>query len=549
MNPYTGTGSTAPSLPPRPLPAVAEIGLPSEPVRLCFVSYRHLSALAQSLIHEYAESAHIEAVDAAFDSALALARAREEAQEVDAFVSAGSNAALLKAHVSAPVATIKADGYDLLLALQRAAQHASTVGVLSFGEPLAELDAIRALLPVGVVQRGYRSEPEMRRALVALRESGCVVVLGSSIVVEAAGQMGMHGILAYSERSIRQGIEDAIAMARVARQEVARYLQQQQRQQRHYVTRYRFEHMQGESPAFRRALASARRYASVDHTVLISGETGTGKEWFAQAIHHASARHRQPFVALNCSAVPESLLEGELFGHDEGAFTGSRRGGRAGLIEAAHTGTLFLDEIGDMPTTLQTRLLRVLQEREVTRLGSSRPIPLNVRVIAATHQPLRQRVEEGRFRADLYYRLNVLALDLPPLRERPQDIETLALARLQSALQSLRSDLPADQLLAPFLPAMRAHAWPGNLRELDNVCERLAARASEWQTLSQVPFAVLWQDLPELTRPVQVAAASSSADWRRVLKACNNNRSEAARRLGISRTTLWRWLREHPQAE
>ncbi len=518
-------------------------GVAGGAVRLCFVSYRHLSALAENLIREYADVARIDAVDAAFDSALAEARAREEAQGVDAFVSAGSNAALLKAHVSTPVATIKIDGYDLLLALQRAARHASTVGVLSFGETLAELDAIRALLPVGVVQRAYRNEPDMRRALLALRESGCEVVVGSSIVVEAAGQMGMHGILAYSERSIRQGIEDAIAMARVARHEVDRYLRQQQRQHKHFVTRYRFEQMEGESPAFLRAVQTARRYADVDRTVLLLGETGTGKEWFAQAIHHASARRRQPFVALNCSAVPESLLEGELFGHDEGAFTGSRRGGRAGLIEAAHTGTLFLDEIGDMPITLQTRLLRVLQEREVTRLGSSRPISLNVRIIAATHQPLPERVREGRFRADLYYRLNVLSLVLPPLRERSIDIASLANARLNEALRALQCPLPAGELLAPFLPAMQAYAWPGNLRELDNLCERLAARASQWQRLNQVPFAALWQDLPELTRPA-AGQTLPPADWRAVLRACQNNQSEAARRLGVSRTTLWRWQRQ-----
>ncbi|MBN3729283.1 sigma-54 interaction domain-containing protein, partial [Burkholderia sp. Ac-20379] len=193
-----------------------------------------------------------------------------------------------------------------------------------------------------------------------------------------------------------------------------------------FSARYRLDDVIGESAAMAHVRELARRYAKSDATVLILGESGTGKEMIAQSLHALSARRAFPFVAMNCGAFPEALLESELFGYDDGAFTGARRGGKAGLFEAAHRGTLFLDEIGEMPLSLQSRLLRVLQEREVVRLGSTEPIRIDVRIVAATHRSLLDAVEAGSFRADLYYRLNILNIALPPLRERPADIAALA---------------------------------------------------------------------------------------------------------------------------
>jgi propionate catabolism operon transcriptional regulator len=198
----------------------------------------------------------------------------------------------------------------------------------------------------------------------------------------------------------------------------------------------------------------------------------------AQAIHRESPRRAaaRPFVAVNCGAIAESLLESELFGHEEGAFTGARRGGHAGLFEAANGGTLFLDEIGEMPLALQTRLLRVLEEREVMRVGGTRPVPIEVRVICATHCDLEQRVRDGRFRADLFYRLAVLRLTLPPLRARPGDIPLLAEWSLKGAMAALSArphpNLAAE--IAACAPLLAAYAWPGNVRELRNLMERLA---------------------------------------------------------------------------
>jgi transcriptional regulator, propionate catabolism operon regulatory protein len=216
--------------------------------------------------------------------------------------------------------------------------------------------------------------------------------------------------------------------------------------------RHRFEDLIGDSPPWRVACDEARRFALTEWPVLITGATGTGKELMAQALHNAGPRAGRPFVAVNCAALPEGLMESELFGHEDGAFTGARRGGRRGLFERAHTGTLFLDEIGDLPLHLQSRLLRVLQEGEIQRLGAAAPIPVDVRVLAATHQPFHNWVQQGRFRADLYYRLEVLRLALPPLRDRAGDLDRLATALLGQSLRRQGLAWPAAATRTPPTP-------------------------------------------------------------------------------------------------
>jgi propionate catabolism operon transcriptional regulator len=287
--------------------------------------------------------------------------------------------------------------------------------------------------------------------------------------------------------------------------------------------------------------------------VLVTGASGTGKELFAQGIHLASARRDRPFVAVNCAALPETLLESELFGYEEGAFTGSRRGGKPGLFEAAHTGTIFLDEIGDMPAPLQTRLLRVLQQREVLRLGGSDPTPVDVRVVAATNRDLEARVAQGTFREDLYYRLAILRLHLPPLAERREDLPLLVDHLLRDALGRHGASDAAERALALVGPRLAAHAWPGNVRELENVLERVAVLLADRS--DEVGERELRGVVPELfgarRRPgAQGLRALRRADERshveRVLEECGGDQGEAARRLGIGRTTLWRKLRKEP---
>jgi propionate catabolism operon transcriptional regulator len=293
-------------------------------------------------------------------------------------------------------------------------------------------------------------------------------------------------------------------------------------------------------------------YARSPATVLIQGETGSGKELVAQAIHREGPRRlgdNRPFVAVNCGALAESLLESELFGHEEGAFTGARRGGHAGLFEAANRGTLFLDEIGEMPLALQTRLLRVLEEREVVRVGGTRPVAVNVRVISATHCDLEARVREGRFRADLYYRLAVLRIALPPLRARRGDIAALAEWSLKNALAALGArphpNLHAE--IAACAALFERYEWPGNVRELRNLTQRLALYLAAEPLQALTPTFVL-AVAPELGRtadaePAPMAALLPAETVQQVMARFGGKREEAAQYLGISRTTLWRKLR------
>ena len=308
----------------------------------------------------------------------------------------------------------------------------------------------------------------------------------------------------------------------------------------------------GTSPAIRTVRTLAERYATTDATVLITGESGTGKEMVAQGIHNAGRRRDRPFVAINCAAFPEALLESELFGYEEGAFTGSRRGGRAGLFEAAHTGTIFLDEVGDVPVTLQTRLLRVLQERQVLRLGSNDPTPVDVRVVAATNRDLKREIARGAFRDDLYYRLNILPVAVPPLRARAEDVAPIAEALLADALARHGVQEVLPRALSLVLPWLERYAWPGNVRELENVLERVAVlwahRAAGPEPSSPEELRAVLPELFQAAEPAggdlrSARGAEESAVIQRVLGECGGNVTEAAKRLGVGRTTLYRKLR------
>lgn len=325
-----------------------------------------------------------------------------------------------------------------------------------------------------------------------------------------------------------------------------------QRRTRHYTAKYHLEEIMGESRALSRVCELARQYAASESTVLLTGESGTGKELFAQGIHNASNRAGGRFVAVNCAAFAESLLESELFGYEEGAFTGARKGGRTGLIEAAHDGTLFLDEIGDMPINLQTRLLRVLQEREVMRLGGTLAVPVDVRVIAATNVDLKERMMRGEMREDLYYRLNILVLNIPPLRERSGDIMVLADHLLRRLLAQMGCDRDPQPLLEMLEDRLKAYSWPGNVREMENLAERLAVffmHADGWSR--EQCRRALYSVVPELVTevvsddPKSLKAERERVELthiQRVVAECNGSLPEAARRLGVSRTTLWRKL-------
>ena len=234
-----------------------------------------------------------------------------------------------------------------------------------------------------------------------------------------------------------------------------------------FVTRHQFSDIRGRSEVIRRTVDMARLYAVTDATVLLTGESGTGKELFAQAIHNASSRADGPFVGVNLAAMPETLAESEMFGYVEGAFTGAMRGGKAGLFEVAHGGTIFFDEIGDMSPSVQSKLLRVLEERNVIRVGGTSMLPINVRIICATNRPLEAMVRQGQFKEDLYYRIRVLSLQIPPLRDRKEDIDDIL--RAWGKINHLLDLLPQNTF-----ERLRKHSWPGNIRELKSIMEYLS---------------------------------------------------------------------------
>ena len=311
--------------------------------------------------------------------------------------------------------------------------------------------------------------------------------------------------------------------------------------------RYTFASVCGSSPACVELKRQARRAAQFEATVLLQGETGTGKELLAHAIHAASPRSLKPFVALNVAAIPEALMEAEFFGAAPGAYTGADRRGRDGKFKLADGGTLFLDEVGDMPLAVQAKLLRVLQEQEVEPLGSNRVLRVDVRVITATSLDLEEQVRAGKFRADLYYRLNVLSITLPPLRSRLQDLD--ALCELILAQIAERTGLPQRELTEEALSVLGTYHWPGNIRELRNVIEK-AVMLSDSRRLEATDFQ---QVLPTLDSPsgpsagAALSLAQAVADAERTaiqgaLVAARGNKSNAAQLLGISRATFYEKL-------
>lgn len=323
------------------------------------------------------------------------------------------------------------------------------------------------------------------------------------------------------------------------------------------AAKYTFKDIAGKSTELKTTIETAYKFSQVDSNILLIGETGTGKELFAQSIHNASMRKEQPFVAVNCAALPENLLESELFGYVEGAFSGAAKDGKVGLFELAHNGTIFLDEIGEMPLNLQAKLLRVLQEKEVRRIGDSKVIPINVRVISATNTELLKKMEKGEFRQDLFYRLDVLHLGIPPLRKRREDVKLLLNIFIHEYSKKFKKPVPLITVAA--YEVLSQYTWPGNIRELKNICERLVVldekgEITEDDVKKQINYNSSKYSVninPEgiVAKTSKEHSQSSLEHAERetivnVLREVNFNKTKAAKRLGISRTTLWRKLKE-----
>ena len=391
-----------------------------------------------------------------------------------------------------------------------------------------------------VVKAGYRS---VLSVLVRGRHQRCALHFWSkqraafrSTDVPVARHIALHLALGLSHEQLAE----AAQQARAAQERAQRLQRRVEALSQALETRTGYGRMAGTSAAWARVVKAASQVAATDTTVLITGESGTGKEVIARYIHRASERRHGPFVAVNCAALPEQLLESELFGHERGAFTGAQQR-KPGQIEVASGGVLLLDEVSEMAPSAQVKLLRVLQEREFTRLGGTRPVKADVRLIAASNRDLRVAMERGDFREDLYYRLQVFGIHLPPLRERPEDIVALTAQFLEDIGRSF-GRAPAG-ITHDAKAALLAHRWRGNARELRNVLER-AAIVSEGGLIGPEHLAL------EL---VEKAAASATADVRtmerqlieRALRETRGNKSRAAVLLGLTRKQLYHRLEQY----
>ncbi|MBK9171427.1 MAG: sigma-54-dependent Fis family transcriptional regulator [Chloracidobacterium sp.] len=308
----------------------------------------------------------------------------------------------------------------------------------------------------------------------------------------------------------------------------------------------KFDEMIGKSTGLKGVTELIEKIADTNTTVLIQGESGTGKELVARALHFNSRRAGHPFLAVNCGAIPEDLLESELFGHSKGAFTGAVND-KAGLFRAASGGTVFLDEIAELPLALQSKLLRAIQEREVTPVGTSTPVKFDARIVAATNRDLEKEVNDGRFREDLFYRLNVVEIDLPSLRERTEDIPLLV--RYFSGRTARGQNLPEKPITIPAMEALTAYAWPGNIRELENAVERAFILSGDEITVADLPKKVVSDTFKQVRQDVEMRSLEDvERDYvAEVMTAFDNDKVRAARVLGIDLSTLYRKLKRYDE--
>lgn len=509
---------------------------PGRPV-IWTVSVSRLTGLLGDVIPEFDRRARIEQINLGFEEAVDVIGQRLRREHCDVVIAGGSNAAWLRGRLELPLVPIQANGFDLMEALARARRIASRIGLVTHASDVPVFSNFQQSFGLDIEHRRFVTREDARDCIADLRANGIEVIVGTGMAIDHAEQAGLPGVLLYSADSVRQAFEHALELT----QTLARSSSNRSAPRRRPAARADAHELLGDSDAMAHVRAQIALYAPHDSTVLVSGETGTGKELVARQLHAASGR-RGRFVALNCGAISESLLEAELFGYSDGAFTGARRGGRVGLVEAADGGTLFLDEIGELPLPLQTRLLRVLEEREVLRVGATEPTPVDLRVVAATLQSLEQRAAAGSFRRDLYYRLAALRIALPALRARRSDIPLLA----QHFFRQLRGiDAPLDE---DALAALTAAEWPGNVRELRNLVDRLRIHWQPGEGL--IDAARLLQLAPELVNEGAAALPVESngkrpprAQLEALLQEHRNDREGMAQALGVSRTTLWRWLR------
>ena len=409
---------------------------------------------------------------------------------------------------------------------------------------LAILDEVDPDVVLTDIRMPGKGGMEILQRSVELDENRPVVLMTGYGTVEQAVEAMKIGAANYVQKPFRN--EAIVAMiARFVRERSLEAENERLREELRGLTVGRMGEMVGVSPAMQEVFGSIEKVATTEATILIEGESGTGKERVARALHQRSKRAEGAFVAISCAALPESLLEAELFGHERGAFTDAHKE-RRGRFELANEGTLFLDDIDDMPLSVQVKLLRVLQERSLERLGGEGTIKIDIRVVAATKRPLRDMVREGSFREDLYYRIHVVPIRLPPVRERVGDVPLLVQHMI--GLHGVGVDYTVS---APTMTALERYPWPGNVREIENSVQRAIALAGEGRELKRdhlLPLDKRWRGATETAdevRPLrEVLRETEVAHIKRALEMTGGHRTQTAELLGISRKVLWEKLRD-----
>lgn len=508
---------------------------------------------------------------------------KEIAKGAEVIISRGYTASCISSGVEVPVVHMQVTALDIMQALRQVSDEHKNVGVVGFSGIVYECERAGKILGISIQELLIEDEIEsIYQVIKKAIGTGTSVIIGGASAAGIAIELGIKGVLLESGKNAvykaikeaealvlgrRKGLErvrkidtmressaDEVIMSSkstnittfedIAQMEMLEKNIKQKSHSKGWVAKMTLDQFIGSSEKIRSLKIRTQKFARTDSTVLITGESGTGKEMLAQSIHNLSERKAGPFVAINCAALPPNLLESEMFGYEEGAFTGTKKGGKIGLFELAHGGTIFLDEVGEMPLSLQSRLLRVLQEKAVMRLGADCIMPIDVRVIAATNQDLENLIEEKNFRKDLYYRLNILRLYIPPLRERVDDIPELVECFLR---HFAHLNLEVKGINPRVIRLMQLYSWNGNVRELSNMLERA-------MLLSISPM-IEEMDIEELLSlkigPAEAAAVPKNYTLQemeseaiiQMLVSEEFSYTKVAAKLGISRTTLWRKLK------
>lgn len=541
--------------------------MPSTPFSFAFVSN---SAVVAEKVQAYAQEhgwPQEEVRLATMEEALPVAR-RLFAQGVDVILGGGGTGKLLRRHLNEPVVTISRSHMSILQALMEAREYTDNVAVTCYDAIPPWTELFSRLLHIRLQPIRFTNSRELTLGITQAIAQGAGCVVGGGVCVSIAQAHHCPGIVVCPDNeALERAFEEAsnIAQARRRDREHAAWLQDVvltdlQRRLKHsrqagLRARFTLNDLLGESPSMQTLRVHAQRFAESDAVVYIHGESGTGKELLAHAIHNASPRRHAAFVAVNCGALPESLLESELFGYAEGAFTGARRGGKQGLFELAQDGTIFLDEIADISAAVQVRLLRVLESGEIFRLGGDRPVTVNARVVCSSWKDLVQEVREGRFRADLYYRLTLLRLEMPPLRERLQDM-TLLVRHIMRRMGMIHKKMTPEAI-----ELLCSYPWPGNVRELDALLRRYCLMSTS-DTCQMPLLRELLLDMRQtqgiLASPGRASEKREEQDLpangslrqrlrlmekkiiRQELARQQYSKKSTARSLGISLNTLWR---------